>query len=173
MRIAILGDTHGVLDAGIAGIVATCDWAVHTGDVGSAAVLSGLRPRLGRVVAVRGNNDVAAKWPAEDHHLLARLPAHVCLKLPGGPLVIDHGHGANPAPRRHALLRRRYPEARAIAYGHSHRLVLDHQESPWVLNPGAAGRSRTFGGPSCIVMTVMEQCWLFEVRRFPVAKRGG
>lgn len=166
-RIAILSDTHGVLDARIERLSHSCDLAIHGGDVGNADVLARLQPLLGRVYAVRGNNDVAGKWPERDQDLLGHLPEWIELDLPGGTLALIHGHQSG-AKGRHARLRRRFPHARAIVYGHSHRLVVDCDTSPWILNPGAAGRTRTYGGSSCLVLTARESDWMVEVHRFPI-----
>ena len=82
---------------------------------------------------------VQAAYEAE-RPWLASIPWEARLPLPGGLLVVVHGHRV-PAADRHARLRALYPQARAIVYGHSHRLVVDRDASPWVLNPGAAGRA--------------------------------
>jgi predicted phosphodiesterase len=41
---------------------------------------------------------------------------------------------------------------------------------PWVINPGAAGQTRTNGGPSCLILEVsgekLEQ-WQITPYRFP------
>lgn len=166
VSVAILSDTHGVLDPRVAELVADCDLAVHGGDIGNAGVLAALQPRTGRVAAVLGNNDVPHKWPAADQHLLDTLPLELTEDLPGGRLVVVHGH-RTPAKDRHAKLRRRFPDARAIVYGHSHRLVADRDAEPWVLNPGAAGRERTFGGPSCMVLRASHGGWSLAVHRYP------
>lgn len=165
MKIVILSDTHGVLDPRIEAEVLSCDLAVHAGDIGSAAVLRCLRPR-GDLVAVRGNNDTEDKWPAQDHARLRALPAEGELALPGGVLRVVHGDAFGPPARRHARLRAAYPQARLIVYGHSHRLVVDRESRPWVLNPGAAGRARTYGGPSCVLLTIVDGRWRLQVRRF-------
>ncbi len=170
LRIAILADTHGHLDPRIADLVAECDMAVHGGDIGGAEVLAGMRPRAGHIYAVRGNNDVADKWPADQRGLLAQIPDRAECELPGGRLVVVHGHRM-PARGRHARLRRELPGARAVVYGHSHRLIADLDAEPWVLNPGAAGRSRTFGGPSCLILLAAESAWRLEVHRFEPAAR--
>jgi putative phosphoesterase len=167
MLVAIVSDTHGVLDPRIAAEVSRCDYAVHGGDIGSAAVLEALRPRTRTVVAVLGNNDVPEKWPVGEAPVLAGLPFEASLQLPGGLLVVVHGHQhPGPLAARHAWLRRRYPQARVIVYGHSHRRVLDDTEAPWVLNPGAAGRARTYGGPSLAILEARADAWLIEERRF-------
>ncbi len=165
LRVAILADTHGWVDPRILAVVAECDLAVHGGDIGSASVIARLRPRLGRIWAVSGNNDVPAKWPERDRDLLDRLPERLELDLPGGRLVVVHGHRVR-ARDRHERLRQRFPESRLLVYGHSHRLVLDLDAQPWVVNPGAAGRDRTYGGPSCLVLCAGRDCWSLETIRF-------
>lgn len=167
LRVALLSDTHGELDTRIAERVAQCDYAVHAGDVGNAAVLAALQPRQGQVLAVRGNNDIPAKWPRSDLEVLDALPDKRLLELPGGLLAVVHGHRAGGARERHARLRRQFPDARVIVYGHSHRLICDQDAPIWVLNPGAAGRARTFGGPSCLILQVSERTWRVDVVRFP------
>ena len=169
MRVAILSDTHGQLDARIAELIERCDIAVHGGDIGGADVLSRLRPRSGRVHAVIGNNDVARKWPEDERALLERLPEQDCVALPGGELVVVHGHRLS-AKGRHDRLRRQYPQARAIVYGHSHRLVADCESEPWVLNPGAAGRARTYGGPSCMLLSATAEDWSLSIHRFDLPR---
>ncbi len=166
LLVCLLSDTHGALADPIAELVRGCDIAVHAGDIGNAAVLRGLEPRSGKIVAVLGNNDVASKWPATDRALLQDLPTTAELELPGGVLCIEHGHRVNPVAVRHTKLRQRHPQARAILYGHSHRLNCDLEATPWVLNPGAAGRSRTFGGPSCLVLHAGRRDWRLEEHRF-------
>jgi putative phosphoesterase len=173
LRVCILSDTHGELDARIAELASSCAITIHGGDVGCAAVLDSLRAAGTRLIAVRGNNDVPAKWPPSDYAELAALPSAAQVALPGGVLAVEHGHAASPARLRHERLRTRHPQARAIVYGHSHRLVCDLDQRPWVLNPGAAGRSRTFGGPSCLLLCVTStRRWQLESHRFPLAAKG-
>ncbi|MAT64715.1 MAG: YfcE family phosphodiesterase [Gammaproteobacteria bacterium] len=173
MRVALLADTHGYLDPRIAERVARCDVAVHAGDIGNAQVLEQLRPRSGEVLAIRGNNDVPAKWPERDRALLETLPWEIGLNLPGGRLVSVHGHRCRSVARRHQVLRAQHAQARAILYGHSHRLVCDDAAEPWVINPGAAGRSRTYGGPSFIVLIAGPRRWRLEPQRLPPLTRQG
>lgn len=166
LSVALLSDTHGQLDPRIGKTVLDCDIAVHAGDVGAADVIAALRPRLGIVIAVRGNNDIPDKWCESDQDLLAQLKEVATLEIPGGRLVVVHGDRHNPARHRHRLLRADFPDARAILYGHSHRLVIEDEQHPWVLNPGAAGRARTFGGPSCLILNVSAREWQVNACRF-------
>jgi putative phosphoesterase len=171
-KVLLLADTHGVLDPRVAELAPSCDWVVHASDIGGAGILAALRPSGGRVLAVRGNNDVPAKWDGAEHDTLEAIPWQQRLALPGGALVVVHGDRIHPARQRHARLRRAYPDARVVVYGHTHRRVCDLEAEPWVLNPGAAGRARTFGGPSCLILTAGSGGWQVEERVFAPVRAG-
>ncbi len=164
--VALLSDTHGHLDPGVAEQVAACDYAVHAGDICGAWVLEGLRPRSGHVVAVAGNNDRPGLWPGGDA-AVRTLPRIAALDLPGGRLVVEHGERHGMHQPDHGALRRTHPGARLIVYGHTHRLCVDAAAGPRVVNPGAAGRTRTHGGPSCLILTTRTCDWRLEALRFP------
>ncbi len=163
--LALVSDTHGHLDERIAALVRDCDYAVHAGDILGAGVLAALQPRR-RVLAVRGNNDLPNKWPPDDAAILHALPLEAELELPGGTLAVTHGDRQFARADRHARLRAHFPRARIVVYGHSHFLNIDQTATPWVVNPGAAGRTRTHGGPSCLILTASRAAWHIEVRRF-------
>lgn len=167
LTVLLLGDTHGHLDERIAGLARGCDYAVHTGDVCCHAVLQALQP-LKRTLVVRGNNDDKRHWPAQDYDVLASLREQEMLALPGGDLAVIHGHQW-PAKNRVARMRAKFSNAKAVVFGHSHRLLIDTGARPWVLNPGAAGRTRTYGGPSCLLLTIdtSGQNWSLQAQRFP------
>jgi len=129
LRVLLLADTHGILDARIGTISRECDVVVHAGDVGNAAVLDALCAGGARVIAVRGNNDVPSKWPRDDRRVLDGLEETARIELPGGILIAIHGDHYAPSTR-HARLRAAFPDARAIVYGHSHRIVVDDAASP-------------------------------------------
>lgn len=168
-QVAILADTHGFLDPRIAERVSDCDYAIHAGDVGGADVLCSLNPRES-VVAIRGNNDTPEKWAESEAHFLENLPATAEIELPGGRLVVTHGDDRRTLAERHRHLRAQYPHARAVAYGHSHRLAMDCDDVPWLLNPGAAGRTRVHGGPSCLVLQCSPDDWSIEAVRLPARR---
>jgi len=165
MRVLLLADTHGHVDARIAALAHDCDVVVHAGDIGNAAVLDALGAGGKTVIAIRGNNDVASKWPHEDRRALDTLEDEAHIDLPGGTLIATHGDRYTPATR-HARLRAAFPQARAVVYGHSHRLVVDDSATPWILNPGAAGRARTYGGPSCLFLEATTRTWRVSPHRF-------
>jgi putative phosphoesterase len=162
LRVCILSDTHGHIAPDILQQASRCELTVHAGDIGNGEILDALQAACGEVVAVPGNNDLPGRWPAAQRQRLLSLPERAHIPLPGGLLAVEHGHRVNPVSARHDKLRARHPDARAIVYGHSHRLVVDSDYSPWVLNPGAAGRARTYGGASCLILTATTGDWLVE-----------
>jgi len=167
-RVLILADTHGVVDPAILDLAMGVDLIVHAGDVGTVAVLAALEAHA-RVIAVRGNNDTEARLGAE-WPILGRLPLRACVPLPGGVLAVEHGDRCRQGRSRHADLRSHWPQVRAIVHGHTHRLVVDAAHAPWVLNPGAAGATRTGGGPSCLLLTATASVWrVAPLRRLPGA----
>ena len=172
LRVALLADTHGFLDPRILSQLMGCDVAIHAGDVGNRGVLEAMQSAAKETYAVLGNNDVPAKWPAADLPWLEALPQEATISLPGGDIVVVHGHLAGAPRVRHDRLRQRYPEAKLVVYGHSHRRCIDKSAASWVVNPGAAGKARTYGGPSCIMLTVETDGWRLRTRRFePLRKR--
>ncbi|MDH5392812.1 MAG: metallophosphatase family protein [Gammaproteobacteria bacterium] len=167
LRIAIISDTHTVLDERIANIIKQSDIAIHAGDICCATVLEKMHPILGHVFAVTGNNDHHSAWPAEQKEIVESLPDVAEIQLPGGLLVVEHGHAHGHHQPCHESLRKSHPKARVIVYGHTHSQVCDKDESPWVINPGAAGMTRTRGGPSCLVLTASQNReWGIEALRF-------
>ena len=168
-RILMLADTHGQLHPQILALAEKVDTVIHAGDIGHPDILVRLARDGRRVFAMRGNNDTPMNWPSSAHHQLAHLDRTKEVALAGGRIAVEHGDRVNPANRRHALLRAGYPDARLIVYGHSHRQVIDTSRRPWVVNPGAAGRSRTFGGSGCILLTVTNHRWHLRPFQFPLA----
>ena len=173
VRLLLLSDTHGQLHPQILALAGEVDTIVHAGDIGHPDVLTALTSAGQVLHAVRGNNDVASKWPADGRALLDALDDQLAIELPGGVLVVEHGDRVNPAARRHERLRSHHPQARLIVYGHSHRQVIDDAVTPWVVNPGAAGRSRTYGGAGCLVLTASTQRWELEPFRFVLGRSKG
>ena len=156
--IALVADTHGKLADVVSGRLQAADLIIHAGDVGNAAVLQALAVDA-PVLAVAGNNDVPDKWPLTDVDVLADLPEIIEIKLAGGSLVVVHGHQWPRAADRHDRLRDRWPHARCIVYGHSHRRVVDQDAIPWVLNPGAGGRARALGGAGWLGLSISTDGW--------------
>lgn len=159
MRWVILSDTHGFVAPYIQSLAREADGVIHAGDIGGVDVLASITPKKGRLVAVRGNNDHPQSWVGAQGLGLQDLPETASVDLPGGRIVIEHGHRIWDTKRYHYRLRAKHPKARAIVYGHTHIRCKDLKQQPWVLNPGAAGRERTKGGASCILLEISRGHW--------------
>ena len=164
ISVGILSDSHEYLDPRIAKIVNQCDYIVHAGDIFNAHVLEKLQPKI-KLIAVAGNNDFPALWSAEEADIINALPATDKLELPGGHLIVEHGHRLGNHPE-HEQFRRDHADAKLVVYGHTHHRVIDQKEEPWVVNPGASGRVRTHGGPSCFILNASISEWSIETFLF-------
>jgi putative phosphoesterase len=165
IRLGVISDTHSRINVEVVGSLTGCDVILHAGDIGDATVLNELKKFTPHVFPVRGNNDVEAKWPAEDHHILANIPEYTEFRFHDESIGLIHGHQYDPVQKRHHKLRGHFPDANIIIYGHSHRFVVDQEETPWVINPGAGGYTRTFTGASCVVMEFKNQQWSINETR--------
>ncbi len=164
VKVGILSDTHGYLDQRIADLIRDCDYAIHAGDIVGAHILDQLYPRKS-IIAVAGNNDFPAMWNKEEAAIVSALPKSTSLELPGGTINIEHGHRLGGFPD-HDKLRWDHAEAKLVVYGHTHKRVIDQQAEPWIVNPGAAGRERTKGGPSCLILSASEAEWKIDTVLF-------
>ena len=114
-HVVVLSDTHmhpggrRRLPAGAYRALMEADVVLHAGDVVTAEVLhelSGFAPTL----AVRGNNDLD---PALSH-----LPERRLEVIEGVSVAMVHDSG--PRKGREARLRRWFPDADVVVFGHSH-----------------------------------------------------
>jgi len=132
MRVAVLADTHAPrrwrsCPAAVADRLRGADLILHAGDVCTVAVLDELAG-YAPVRVVRGNNDGpdVAAWGATEA---------LILELDGLPVAMVHDAGQ--AASRPARMRRRFPAARLVVFGHSH-IPLDHAEDGQrIFNPGS------------------------------------
>ncbi len=132
MLIAILADTH--LPRGKRRLSEQClaqlhsaELILHAGDVSSVRVLDELRALGPPVVAVHGNVDERA--------LVELLPAQLEIEVDAVKLAMVHDAG--PAKGRLARLRRRFPLAGAVVFGHSHIPLHEAGDGFQIFNPGS------------------------------------
>ncbi|MGI8955136.1 MAG: metallophosphoesterase family protein [Nocardioidaceae bacterium] len=133
MRVAVLSDTHAprhwkTMPVRVAEIVTGVDLILHAGDVCVPQVLDELAA-FAPVRVVLGNNDGfdIAAWGA---------PEKIELDLDG--LAVAMIHDSGPAQGRIRRMRRRFPEADLVVYGHSH-IPMDLTENGLrIFNPGSA-----------------------------------
>lgn len=166
LKVGIVSDTHGHIDNRVVEYITNCNLLIHAGDICHGRVLNQMRDLCNRVVVVTGNNDKPLVWPEEQHALLGSLPEVAEIVLPGGEIRIEHGHHHGMTKPCLNSLRKSHPQARAIVYGHTHELMWDWQRQPWIINPGAAGRTGTNGGPSCAILHTSQNEWQVELKRF-------
>lgn len=128
----VLADTHAPrrwrqCPSAVARHLRHADVILHAGDVCTAAVLDELS-EFAPVRAVLGNNDGpdVAAWGA---------PPTLEFELAGLPIAIVHDSGA--AAGRCARLRRRFPAARLVIFGHSHIPIDQVGGGIRMFNPGS------------------------------------
>lgn len=136
-RVVVLADTHirrggrRQLPPGAYAQLEHADLILHAGDLVVDDVLDDLR-RFAPVQAVLGNNDL---------DLVGLLPESLSLRIEEVPVSMVHDSG--PAAGRAGRLRRRFPDAAVVVFGHSH--------IPWnqpgidgqlLFNPGSATERR-------------------------------
>ena len=132
MRVVVLADTHAprrwkTCPPPVAARLRRADLILHAGDVCTADVLKELAA-YAPVRAVLGNNDGpdVASWGA---------PPALELDLAGLPVAMIHDSG--DAKGRLARMRRRFPRASLVVYGHSH-IPLDQADRQLrIFNPGS------------------------------------
>jgi putative phosphoesterase len=144
-EVVVLSDTHmrpGLarhLPPAVYAALEEADLVLHAGDVMTGDLLeelAGFAPTL----AVLGNNDGA---------LAGQIPEDRVFSVEGFPIAMVHDSGARQG--REARMRRRYPTAGLVVFGHSH-IPLDAEGvgGQRLFNPGSATERRgqphhTFG----------------------------
>ena len=137
MRLAIISDTHlpragRALPEGCVERLRGADSILHAGDLMEAPVLAELEALGPPVHAVRGNVDSA--------ELQARLP--LTRIVAAGGVRIAMIHDAGPAGGRLARMRRRFPDADAVVFGHSHLPLHERDGAFQIFNPGSPTERR-------------------------------
>ena len=132
MRVVVLADTHAprrwrVCPPRVAQHLRRADLILHAGDVCTASVLTELAA-YAPVVAVLGNNDGpdVAEWGA---------PETAELDLDG--LAVAMVHDSGPATGRLGRMRRRFPAADLVVFGHSHIPLDESAADLRIFNPGS------------------------------------
>jgi putative phosphoesterase len=132
MRVIVLSDTHAPrrwrsCPPRVAEQLRGADLILHAGDVCIAPVLAELA-QYAPVTAVLGNNDGpdVADWGAAET---------AALTLDGLRVAMLHDSG--PAGGRLTRMRRRFPEADLVVFGHSHIPLDESGYGLRIFNPGS------------------------------------
>jgi putative phosphoesterase len=134
-RVVVLADTH--VREGRARRVPDTVWraiddadlVLHAGDVVDHSLLVELDQRGVTYHAVLGNNDRTLK-----------LPGQLTLVLDGVTIAMVHESG--PAKGRATRMRKRFPDAQVVVFGHSHSPYNEWHDGQLLFNPGSATERR-------------------------------
>lgn len=146
-RIGVVADTHSpefaALPQRVLDVLSGVELILHAGDINERSTLDALG-RIAPVVAVRGDHDRA----------LADLPASREVTVAGKRVALVHGDRArwieepqtllwtlslghyHPHGRLPRDLKRRFPDADVIVYGHTHRPDIRWIGDTLLFNPG-------------------------------------
>ena len=147
-RVGVIADTHcpeflDRLPARVFEAFEGVDLILHAGDIDREETLAELR-RLAPVEAVRGDHDRS----------LGALPVSREIVIRGKRIVLAHGNRSRWIEEPNTLawtlslgyfrphrglaraLKRRFPDADAIVYGHTHRAHAETMEGVLLFNPG-------------------------------------
>ena len=160
MHLALISDTHmpkgtrRLPDACIDRLK-TADLIVHAGDLSTMAVLGELQSYC-TVIAVHGNVD--------DAEVRAALPETA--EFDAGSTRIAVIHDAGPAGGRIERLKRRFPAADAVIFGHSHQPRHEEDRAGFqIFNPGSPTERRRAPWPSMGVAHARDGRLSFELVR--------
>jgi putative phosphoesterase len=135
--IALISDTH--LPRGARRLPDACveyirgaDLLLHAGDIATREVLGEIEAIGPPVRAVWGNVDSAG--------LREDLPEDLTVDAEGAQLAMLHDAG--PARGRLARMRRRFPDAAAVVFGHSHIPLHEEADGLQIFNPGSPTERR-------------------------------
>jgi|SRR5918992_742004 putative phosphoesterase len=137
MQLAIIADTHlatpgSWLPSLCVERIAAADLALHAGDVSTPEALARLEQIGTPLLAVRGNVDTP--------EICASLPEWRLVEV--GGTCIGMLHDAGPARGRLERLRRRFPDAQAVVFGHSHLPLHERRGGFQIFNPGSPTQRR-------------------------------
>lgn len=137
MKVVVIADTHTAralsanpsrpLPSTAWPYIENADRILHAGDVTDPALLTELAS-LAPVTVVAGNCDAmdVLEWGAEEA---------VDITLDGVRIAMTHDAG--PATRRRERMSRRFPDARAVVFGHSHIPFNEDAAGLLLFNPGS------------------------------------
>jgi putative phosphoesterase len=188
-RVGVLADTHcpefvAQLPARLFEVLDGVDLIIHAGDIDGEETLAALS-RLAPVEAVRGDHDSS----------ILGLPVSREVTVEGKQIVVVHGHRSHwleepstllwtlslgyfkPHRGLPRVLKRRFPNADAIVYGHTHRAKAEIVDGVLLFNPGGVHQ----WNPTTVKRRLkqnpgwFEWCWLQvarHLRRYQVASVG-
>ncbi len=126
LRVGVLSDTHGLLRPEARAFLVGCDYIIHGGDVGTAAVLQDIAA-IAPLTAVRGNVDTG-EWARE-------LRDTELVRLGGAFAYVLHDLARLDIDPKVA-------KVNVVISGHSHQPLIRERDGVLYLNPGSCGPRR-------------------------------
>jgi uncharacterized protein len=158
VRLAVISDTH--LPRGARRLPDACverlkraDAILHAGDLMETSVLEALQQLGPPVHAVRGNVD--------EPELAMLLPRVRTVQAGGARIAMIHDAG--PAAGRLARMRRTFPDADAVVFGHSHIPLHEEGDGFAIFNPGSPTERRRSPRHTMGMATVRDGAVRFEL----------
>lgn len=136
--IAVVSDTHmpkggRALPERCAELLGAADATLHAGDFFAIEAFEQITAlSRGPVHAVHGNVD--------ESRLRDLLPETLEIEVEGIRVAMIHDAGASKA--RLGRMRRRFPDADAVVFGHSHLPLQEEQDGFQIFNPGSPTERR-------------------------------
>ena len=133
LRIGLLSDTHGFMDASLLRHFETCDEIWHAGDIGDIAIIETLQS-LKPCRMVFGNID--------NHHIRMCTSEHQRFQIEGMDIWMTHiggrpGNYANPIRN---IIKENPPKLFICGHSHICLIQFDKLNNMLYMNPGAAGK---------------------------------
>jgi putative phosphoesterase len=157
--IAVLADTHMPkggrrLPDRCVEILGESEAALHAGDFFAAETLREIEALCpGPVHAVHGNVD--------DAELRGLLPETLEVEFDGARIAMVHDAGV--AKGRVGRMRRRFPAADAVVFGHSHLPLQEEEDGFQIFNPGSPTERRRAPRHSLGILRIESRRPVFEV----------
>jgi uncharacterized protein len=126
LRVAVISDTHGLLRPEARAFAGGCDYIIHGGDIGSAAILEELSA-MAPLIAVKGNND-RQSWATH-------LPPTEMIRVGGVFIYVIHDIAELDIDPHAAGVQ-------VIVSGHSHKPSIEMKGGILYVNPGSCGPRR-------------------------------
>ncbi len=161
MKVAVLADTHTrgmtrTVPMGAWPYLESSDHILHAGDVVDTALLDELKS-LAPVTVVMGNCDAldVREWGAEE-----------VTEVELGGIKIAMLHDSGSTKGRRERMRKRFPDARVVIFGHSHIPFNEDKDGLLLFNPGSPTWKRKAPFPSMGLLWIKDGSVEGEI--FPV-----
>lgn len=149
MKVVVLADTHTqglsrTLPPSAWPYIETADYILHAGDVNEPGLLQELSA-FAPVTAVMGNTDAwdVREWGATD-----------TAEIELGGIGIGMVHDSGERDGRRKRMRKLFPDARVVVFGHSHIPWNEDEDGLLLFNPGSPTWKRRAPFPSMGILWI-------------------